>query len=47
MRVNEPITAVETAIPGDEPLVSRTRSKRQDHLRRQVFVGSAASPSTN
>ncbi len=38
MRVNEPITAVETEIPGDEPLVSRTDPSGRITFVNQVFV---------
>jgi methyl-accepting chemotaxis protein/aerotaxis receptor len=38
MRLNEPITAVETEIPGDEPLVSRTDPTGRITFASQVFV---------
>src|SRR5271170_5332176 len=38
MRVNEPVTAVETEIPGDEPLVSRTDPGGRITFANHVFV---------
>ncbi len=38
MRINEPITAVETEIPGDEPLVSRTDPSGRITFANKTFV---------